>query len=200
MSQISLEPVSEFGRVALSFDELLHRFERLVDRLEGQAVDSDKGHERAVKILADVDACRVQMEIKMRELVTALAEVRERNEKAVDKVATLSVRVQARSAGQQKLVERFRTLGQMAQRLQQAVSDLKASSSDALVAERSTVLKSHLPEVDGQLQVLIDEATTIAAAARSENMRSLEKDADAVGKSLRAARNRLHLMANGPAR
>ena len=186
---------SRFSEAALELDRCLIRFEDLVREMEHLAIQSDKGMDGALTLLAEIAECRTQMESGMRALSRTLEEARVRNEKAEELLSVYSVQVEERQRQSEQMFARFRALGNMATEVDEVVKQLREKFNEELLDEARSILTDSILNLEAQLGVLTDEAKTLVEDARAANLQFLERNADAMRKSLAAARNRIKLLA-----
>lgn len=187
-------PKSSFGRAAMALDSELVQFETYVQELAGLSLESDKGYERSLHLIQEIANTRGRLETSMRGLSTSLNEVRAQNEEAERVVAERTQLVQARKESVDKMQGRFAILGGVVRELNAAMARLKEQARLELSGEDKADIAIQLPGLEQQLDVLVDETRTLVEDARKTNLKSLEKEADSLWKSLTGARNKLKLI------
>lgn len=193
MSTTSSPNLSEFGQAAVSLDQELIQFETLTQELQRLSIASDKGLERGLAVVAEITQCRSRIEVGMKQLSSTLGQTQARHENAEKTVAQLSEVLEKRRQATESLFARFGALGEMVSQINTKVSELRQQNGEALSDSDKAEMLSHLPALDKQMDVLVSEAQKLLDEARQENMAFLERNVDALKKSLSSARNRIHL-------
>ncbi len=187
-------PTSAFGQAALVLDQELTQFEKLTRELESLSIESDKGLNRALTLIAETHACRLRMQASMQAFSQTLQEVQKNNTIAEEVLAAKTGKVQERQQIAEQMMKKFQLLGETVKQVEATAAHLKKAVGDKEEsAESKQELLNGLPELDTQLAVLVDETCKLVEEAHSANMQTLERNADALRKSLSAARNRLQL-------
>src|SRR5262249_1383121 len=143
-----------FADAALTLDSELLKFENLEKELGRLAIESDKGFERGLELLKDVEKCHKHIESGMKGLVSELDNARQRNEKAAEEIAQRAILIQQRKLKSDELYQRFKTLGEMAEQINEAVLKLKGKEEEIQKPDAQALLANGLPQVDQQLGVL----------------------------------------------
>ena len=185
--------LSAFAQSAFDLDSDFTQLERLSTQLEELSVESDYGLEQGKKLLLNFNECAQRIGDRVQALAQNLGESRERAEAAAAKVSERAQVIHQRHNEQEKLLARFQSLGEMVRKATDASAKLKKPDGGKLTEEDKMVLEERLPEIDSQLQVLIQESHQLREEARATKMKTLEKNAESLGQSLNAVRNRLNL-------
>lgn len=185
--------LSAFAQSALALDDEFNQFERLSRELERLSIHSDKGLERARALLGELDQCGQRIGKGMQTLATALDGSREQTEKAAQIVSSKSMAVQERQRETEQMLGRVKALGDMARQITTSVAQLRQPSVTDLSDADKQQIASRLPEINGQLGFLVEEARKLADDAQTANMKDLERHAQSLKQTLQAARNRLNL-------
>lgn len=189
----SLPPLSEFGKAAVNLDGQLIQFEALAGELDRLPLDTDKGFERALAIMTEITECRERIEAGMRALSKTLNDTRARHEQTEALVQARAAVVETRRQAAETLFSRFSVLGDMVRQINDKVMNLRNVTASEMSEADRTEMISHLPALDERMDVLVNEAKKLMDDARDSNMAYLEKNVDALRKSLTSARNRIHL-------
>lgn len=184
-------PQSPFGQAALALDGDFVLFERLSTELESLSLNSEKGLERARALLLQFGECGTRIGDGMQVLSTELMAAQQRTEKAAQLVSQKALEVQQRQGETEGLLTRFKTLGDMVKQVTTLVGQLKQPDAD-ITPEQQQVLATRLPEINGQLGILVDEAKKLMDDAHKANLKTLESNADSLRQSLAATRHRLN--------
>ena len=194
MTLESTDLLSPFGQSAVALDRELAKFESLSQELDRTSVQSDKGYEKALTLSKEINACRERMESGMRTLGQTLNAVQQSQEQAEKVIAARLVTIEERRQQVDSLSARFRSLGAMVHQINATVGEVRAQTAEALSVDERSTWMNRLPEFEVHMGTLVEEARKLMEEARSANMASLERNADALRKSLAAARNRVRLL------
>ena len=181
---------SAFAEAALNLDAQFRDFERLANELDRVDLDSDRGLERGLKIMGELETCREGFAPASQQMAKALEEAQGQVARAAEIVTQRETAVQDRRAVVDSLLERYRSLGEMLRQVSTAVGQLNKTDSGELTADQRTALTSRLPEFNSHLGTLVDEARKLMDDARVANMKALERNADSLRQSLHSARFR----------
>jgi hypothetical protein len=192
MTFSNLKNLTAFAEAALNLDAEFQQLEQLGGQIDRLTIDSDSGLDRAKLLLGRFGECGSRIGEGVQNLAKELEAARARAEKAAELVSARAAAVQARQEAATGLLSRFQTLGEMAGKISSAVTQLRDSTDGAMTEEQRSLLISRLPEVNSQLDVLIEEALRIKEDAIAANLTTLERNADSLGQSLRHARGRLN--------
>lgn len=188
------QPLSPFATLTLALDAELTTFYENAEQLERLSIDSDKGMDKAISLLNQIEATRKTIQVKMVEFGKILEEVRKKNDAAEAFITHLLPKIDERQKIASALLTRFQTLGAMVTKINQLVSEFKDKTQVPLSKEDQEQIMAQLPEIDSKLEILVEEAAKLVSESRTHNMNTLERDADSLRKSLAAARNRLNLL------
>lgn len=186
--------LSEFGQAAVTLDAALVEFEKLVGEFDRLVVESDKGLERGLTLLDEIQACRNRLEAGMQALSQTLTEARNRNERAEKIVAEKGVLLEGRRREAEQMFARFKTLGDAVVQINASLIHLKDQAAAGMSEEDKALLVTRFPEVGSQLEILIGEAKKLVEEARAAGLKGLERNADSLRQSLASAHNRIHLL------
>lgn len=202
LNQVNLKNLSEFAQAALALDAELIKFDKLTKDLENQSIDTERGLEKARTLLTQFEESNRQIGVGMQTLAGALDTARQKLEAGAQLAATRAQAVNDRQQQAAQLLERFRTLGDMVNKVNGAVSQLRKPTGDELTIEEKQQLSTRLPEFNTQLGILVDEARRLMEDAHEANMEVLKRNADSLRQTLHAASNRLTMFIDrqiGPA-
>lgn len=187
--------LSEFGEAALALDREFLQMERLARELERLENPNDKGLERSQTLLAEVEVSRERMAANMQVMVQALELLRQRNESAEKIIAERAAVVQERQIAGEKLLERYRLLAEMVRQITAAIIPFQRLKGDNISPDDRAALASHIPQINEQLAVLVEESNKLMKDARDACMKALERNTDSLRQSLEAVRRRLTVVA-----
>lgn len=193
MAAATLPLLSPFGESAVTLDVELSKFDSLSKELERLAVESDKGLERGITLVQEINSCRERIEVAMRTMAKALSEVQTRHQSLEALIAERSALVESRRQNADSLFSRFKMLGDMVEKINDKVAELRTNAGEISEEDRQEII-ARLPALDTQMGTLVEEARKLMEEAKGINMQFLERNVDALRKSLLAARNRIHLL------
>jgi hypothetical protein len=191
MSSNPIKNLSSFGQAALALDNEFSELERLGAQIDKLVITSDSGLERSRQLLAKFGECGQRIAEGVQTLAKTLEDARARAEKAAMLVTARAGKVEERHHESERMFERFRVLGESVRKVTGAVASLKKPKGEKLSEDEKTQLPKQLGQFDGQLADLIEQAQALKDDARTANMKSLERNADALGQSLQSARRKL---------
>lgn len=171
--------------------QALQQFESLTKEIERLSINTPKGLERGKALLDKFEECGQKVAGGMQDLAQALDELREQTEKSAQLVYTKAVAIKQRQVEMDQLLERFRMLGEMARNFNSTMLRLDQHDGALNPAQLKESFSHRMPEIDGHLEILIDEARKIKNDAHDASMKNLEGEADAIRQGLQSARNRL---------
>ncbi|MEW6057213.1 MAG: hypothetical protein AB1540_11420 [Bdellovibrionota bacterium] len=191
----STKDQSLFVQAALALDSDFAELERLSGQLERLPIESDSGLEQARKALTRFSECGSRIGEGVKILAKELEDSRSRAERAAQIVSERAVAIQKRFEQTEQMLARFRSLGEMAGKINAAVVQLqKPTQSGELSAEEKALLAKHMPEIDSNLAILLDETRKLREDAGAVNMKALEREADSMAQSLQSVRQKLSSM------
>lgn len=197
MTLKNIKNLSTFGQAALNLDNDFEELEQLSGQLGRLEIESESGMDKAKELLTAFSETANRLGGSMQELAKSLEEARARAEQATEVVAARAVAIQARQQENEHMMQRFQTLGETVRKVSGAVAQLqKPSDGRKLSDEEKDLLLKNLPEINSQLGVLTEEACKLKDDARTARMKTLEKNADALGQSLTAVRSKLSGLVN----
>jgi hypothetical protein len=186
---------SPFVKAAIALDAEFERFERLKGELDRLNLDSDRGYERGLAIMEELEACRERFGPASQELARAMEEARERTALAAQSIGQHEELLKARRERVEALLERYKQLGELVQRVTSAAAALKTPSLCEITPEDRAQLGARLPELDQQLDVLVEQSRILMDEARGAHLKVLERNADSLRQSLQSARHRFKQLA-----
>ena len=191
MSSINIKNLSSFGQSALKLDQDFTELERLSSQIERLSIDSDSGLDRAQEALLKFGECGQRIGTGIQGLATELNELRVRAEKAAQVVSDRAVLVQQRRTEIDRMLERFRMLGDLVRQTSATVAKFKKLSGEGVTDAEKALIAKQLAEFDSQLEPLISEIHKLKEDARNAKMKTLERNAESLWQSLDAARRKL---------
>lgn len=184
-------PTSSLAQAALELEEAFAQFERLSGQLEEVAINSDAGLIQAQKILAKFGEYGEKIAANMQLLSTTLESARARAEKAAVLVTNKAALVQARKIETQAILDRFLQLKDMVAKVTAVIGELNQLKKNKTAQDEINLLQERLPELDTQLEILLEESRKIRQSAQDAHMNSLQKNAATLAQGVQAARRQL---------
>lgn len=133
-------PDSALVEAAAALDAEVRRFEERSLQLKGVPLNAGKNLERAGQALAEIAASDARLGEKVKALVKAVAEVRDRQEAQAGSVQQAALEVQARTEVYRTLLEYFDTLGKAAANINAMTQDIAAQPRTS-PEERAAVIE-----------------------------------------------------------
>jgi hypothetical protein len=182
---------SPFIEVALALDDDFTQLIRLSGEIERLDIDSDSGLDRARILLNHFSECGLRIGEGVQKMARTLDDLRGQAEEAASRVTARAHIVQERQQNVERMLSRFNALSEMVKKVTEAVSLLSRPGKQPLSDGERETLKTHIPEVQKNLRVLIDEALAIRNEAKAGHMSALERNAESLRQSLDAVRRKL---------
>lgn len=179
-----------FIKAAVALDAEFGRFESLALELDRLNLDSDRGFERGLGILEELERCRERFGPASQDLARTMEESRAKTAAAAELVGKREAEVRGRKEKVDVLLTRYKALGDLVQKVTTAAAQLKAPAAGTISAEDRAVLDARLPELDTQLESLVEQSRILMDDARNANLKVLERNADSLRQSLQSARHR----------
>ncbi len=188
------EAPSVLMEAAGGLDGSLKKFQSLVESVEKAPLTSQKGIERAAKMLQEIVDLEAQLETRVRDLVNAITHMREQQEAHARAAHARALELQSRTTLLQGLLERYGTLGQEASALNAELLSVEqqrraqpGEGSDKVAANALTPLIDRMGNVAEQAASLTQDAT-------AQDFDDVSRQADSLRQQLLSARNKLDLL------
>jgi chromosome segregation ATPase len=196
MSNTEKKPPGPLTVAANALEGEIQRFEELVTELGRLGVNSEKSLGRARLLLEEVAGYDQRLGAYLREFAEAMQRSQERQERAMQRALENAERIRQRHEARRRLLERVNALGERAREINEPMAALGAEVGDP---SNARVVLDSIKEVSARLDQVIEEAMTLAAAAREADWVDIGRDADALRQKLQAVRNKLELAARSAA-
>lgn len=190
---MSKQDKSELARAAEGVEAELEKFEALSERIRTAPLDSQKNLERFANMLKDVADTDEQLGEKVRVLVNAIAQARERQQKQAELVSQRAQELQERTSVFQRLIEQYANLGAQAAQLNLQVQEAFQARQSG-TAEGEAVATARLTEINDGAGALADEADKVVQAADQAGFSDISRQAESLRQQLLSARNKLNLL------
>ncbi|GAC1520837.1 MAG: hypothetical protein NVS3B10_21990 [Polyangiales bacterium] len=189
------ETESSLIGAATSLDAELRKFEDLAAQIKRMPLNSEKNLERAAKALQDVADSDERLGEHVRALVTAVTEVRGRQQTGAEAVHARALELELRTKVFQELLKHFGTLGTEAGNINVFVQEIAAQ--DRSTPETRAQVIERLVTAQDKMLIVADGAKVLQDAASTQDFADLARSADNLRQSLLAARNKIGLLHKG---
>src|SRR3989440_5708092 len=175
---------SPLVKSVLALDNYLSELERVGTKINSTDMTSDFDIEFVHKLMTRFAECGQGISEEVSNLSARLQEAQTRAQEIAQGVSQQAEKFQARRKEQDEKLEEFRVLGER-------VRELNASIAEFRKTEDRTTLVAKLPALETQVTGLIDDLQKLRQSARDTRMRALEKNAESLGQTLQAVRQKL---------
>jgi hypothetical protein len=175
----------------LALQNHLTELERVGAKINSADLTAEIDVEYIQKLMTHFAECGQGISEEVNNLSMHLREATTRAEGVAQGVSRQAEAFAARRKEQDEKLEQFRLLGERVGVINAAISVFRRPPGQALTDDDRTALAANVPELEGQLAVLITELQDLRNSARSSKMRGLEKNAESLAQSLQAAQLKL---------
>jgi hypothetical protein len=175
---------------AAALDQELRAYDELAGEAKHLRVNTEKGMQRAIRIVQESARVNEGIQEKLRALVAQIEETRGRQVESLNVLLEAARTVQARAESHDVLMRRFGALGESARHLNDLVGVLAAKRSQGAT---ETELLAGLTEIQTQMAAVAAEAEALTQRATEEDWPDVARQADGVRQQVVAARNKLAL-------
>lgn len=187
------ERQSELAFAAEGVETELEKFEELSERIRTATLDSQKNLERFANMLKDVADTDERLGEKVRTLVSAIAQARERQQKQAELISQRAQELQQRTSVFQGLIEQYANLGSQAAQLNLQVQEAYQARQSG-TAEGEALATARLGDINEGAGKLAEEAERVMNAADQAGFNDISRQADSLRQQLLSARNKLNLL------
>ncbi|MGQ0508449.1 MAG: hypothetical protein ACT4TC_24390 [Myxococcaceae bacterium] len=181
-------------QAAEGLDQSLTKFQQLVESVEKAPLTSQKGIERAAKLLQEIVDLEGNLETRIRDLVNAVTTLRERQEGHARAAHTRALELQSRTATFQELLERYGTLGRAATDLNAQLQGVEQKRAAAASGEADIETATAIGPLLDRMGQVAAEAGTLADDAGAKDFDDVARQADSLRQQLLSAKNKLDLL------
>lgn len=182
------------AEVADAMQQELKKFEQLAEGLQKAPVNSQKSLERCAKLLTDVAASDERLGAMVRDLVSVISSVRERQHAQADAIHKRALYIQERTEMFQKLMERYGELGKAAADLNQMAQGIQSEAKNANNAEQNGTFVQGLQTLQDSMAKLAEGAEILTNVARDQDFQDISRQADSLRQQLLATKNKVQLL------
>ena len=175
----------------LALDNYLSELERVGTKINSTDLTSDIDLEHIQKLLNRFAECAQGVSQELVNLSTQLEEARARAEAMSERVSRQAELWNIRKKEQNEKLEKFRVLGERVRKVNAAMTSFRGEQGHGLTDEDREKLRSNIPALEAELDLLINGLQDFRKSARDSRMRTLEKNAASLEQSLQAVRNKL---------
>lgn len=181
---IKFKDASPLVKAVLILDDHFQNLVRLSEKIEENDLKTDSDIEQARKLMAKFAEVGEGVSGGVAELSAALNEARNNAEAAANKVGAKANIIQDRQGEEAKKAEVFRALAEKVNNLNQSLMAVKPVEGDVVTEGDRQKTMAAFNEIAGQLQPLIDEATSLRDDAQKLKMKALEQQAGSLASHL----------------
>ena len=182
---------SPLVKAVLALDSYFGDLDRLGAKINDLELKSEFDFEQAERMMTRFAECGQGVADEMIKLSTFLNEARVRAEKSAEGVAARADILRAHNSNRQKLLERFRILGEKVREHSEGLARLRRPEGQVISEEERARVSASLADFGSQLRPLIEEAQELRKAAQVSRMKNLEQNADSLTQTLLAIRDKL---------
>jgi hypothetical protein len=182
--------MSSLVAAAAALDDELRAYDDLALEAKRAHTDSEKGLQRAIKIVQDSTGRNEHIQEKLQNLVKEIENARVRQEESLRALLGVAREVQSRAVQHEEMSQRFGALGESAKHvntLTMALSERRETG-----ATEAEVLAG-LGEIQIQMAAVVAEAEVLTALANEQSWPEFARQADSVRQQVLAAKNKLVL-------
>jgi uncharacterized protein with von Willebrand factor type A (vWA) domain len=172
------KPVPEMVRAAEALEEEIVRLEAISRSSRKIRLNSDKNIARAAAELNEALTLPERLAERLRALATAMGNMQERQQAALEPLAAFAVEIQQRMQRLEGHMHSFATLGKAAGEINAQLAGGQADRAAVALAE-------------ARLQELSDAARALFEAARDDDFPEVAREADVLKQRMAALRKRL---------
>ena len=172
------KPVPEMVRAAEALEEEIVRLEAISRSARKIRLNSDKNIARAAAELNEALTLPERLAERLRALATAMGNMQERQQAALEPLAAFAVEIQQRMQRLEGHMNSFATLGKAAGEVNAQLAGGQADRAAVALAE-------------ARLQEISDAARALFEAARDDDFPEVAREADVLKQRMAALRRRL---------
>ena len=175
---------------AAALDEELRAYDDLALEAKRVSMSSEKGLQRAIKIVQDSAGRNERIQEKLKALVEEIERARSRQVESLNTLLEAAHAVERRAQQHDVLMQRFAALGESAKQVNALTADL---SERRQAGATETELLEGLNGIQVQMATVVAEAEALTALAAEQDWPEFARQADAVRQQVLAAKNKLLL-------
>jgi len=174
------KPVPEIVRVAEDLESEVARLEAIAWAAKKARLDSEKNIVKAAGELKEAIAMPARLAERLQALSAAMAHMQERQQAALEPLATFAATIQQRTAKLGQHMEAFAALGSAAGEVSAALATAGDASDEPARAA-----------ADARMQDITDAARALFEAARDDDFPEIAREADVLKQRMASLRRRL---------
>jgi hypothetical protein len=190
MSAAQTKKTSPLLEAAAALDQELRAYDELAREAKRLRVTSEKGLERAIRIVQESTGVNEAIQDKLRALVAQIEEARARQVESINVLLEAARTVQTRAEGHDALMRRFAALGESARHVNDLVGALSAKRN---AGATETEVLAGLSEIQAQMATVAAEAEALTQRATEEDWPEVARQAEGIRQQVVSARNKLAL-------
>jgi hypothetical protein len=176
---------SELVAATMALDEELANVEHLTESAARVPLSSRRNLEKAARTTTEAAEAQTRVGERIQAMMTALTEVRLKNEATVQALQVRSSEIQERHATLSALLERFESIGKEAREITEMTSSLTGGGETS----------EKLNELETRMAKIAEDAKALGADAEAADWSDVARDADSLRQQVLAAKNKLGLLA-----
>jgi glutamine synthetase adenylyltransferase len=181
---------SPLVEAAAALDEELRAYDDLAAEATHAPMNSEKGLQRAIKIVQDSAGRNERIQDKLKGLVSEIELARTRQVESLNALLEAARAVETRAQQHDGMMQRFAALGESAKQVNSMTSAL--SERRQAGASESELLEG-LNGIQIQMATVVAEAEALTTLATEQDWPEFARQADAVRQQVLAAKNKLVL-------
>jgi hypothetical protein len=190
MSAAQPKKTSPLLAAAAALDQELRAYDELAREAKHLRVNSEKGIQRALRIVQESTGVNDAIQEKLRGLVAEIEGARQRQVESMNVLLEAARTVQARAESHDVLMRRFAALGESARHANDLVGALAAKRSEGAT---ETEFLAGLSEIQTHMATVAAEAEALSQRATEEDWPEVARQADGIRQQVVSARNKLAL-------
>lgn len=191
------QPMSALSGAAENLEDELRRFERLAEQINETELTSGKNLEKVAKQLQDVADLDDRLTEKVKTLVAAVTEARDRQQRSAQRIHERALFLQERTTVFQELLKRYEEIGKEAATLNEWLQDFAKRREASKGASANAELVGRLQELQEKMGSVATSAEDLTHAAEEKEFTDLARQADSIRQQLLAAKNKMGLLHKG---
>lgn len=191
------QPMSALAGAAENLEDELRRFERLAEQIDGTELTSGRNLERVAKQLQEVADLDDRLTDKVKTLVAAVTEARDRQQRSAQRIHERALFLQERTSIFQELLKRYEEIGKEAGALNESLQDFARRREAQKSGSPNADLVGRLQELQEQMGRVAGSAEELTRAAEEKEFTDLARQADSIRQQLLAAKNKMGLLHKG---
>lgn len=176
---------------AEALEEQLEELDGLARKAQKLPLDSLENIRKTTDALSQVGGMEQQLTSRLQALLTAVAELSQRQQEQVGQLAARAEELAKRHTAHDALAARYGDLGRVASEINSSIQQFLATQAQAPASEARAMATVTARQISAQLATLMESADEVHASAVAEHFPELERQTHALRQQLGAARSRI---------